>query len=165
MLCYTLVISLIDVAHVYQRVAHLVLSAIDEGIDHLIDSLVTHHVYMDRQTLGISLACQFCHLCFRPVGNALVTVGIEWIHNSCSSLYPSVEEELDPFRYDARGFEFLGVNGSGECLVHVHPAFNLVGQCQYEVQLASLVQLLGGLIVVGVDKIVAPALAVHCVTH
>ena len=127
-LCHTLVIFIIDVAHVYQRIAHLILSAIDKGVDYLTDALVSHDMNVDGQTLGISLACQLGHFLFRPVGNALVSVGIEGIHNSRTSFYSTVEEELDPSGHDTLRSELLGINGSAQCLVHIHPALNLVGQ-------------------------------------
>ena len=69
MLCHALIILIVDITHVYQRVAHFVLSTIDEGIDHLADTLVSHNVDVDGQPLRISLASQLGHLCFCPVGN------------------------------------------------------------------------------------------------
>ena len=72
-----------------------------------------------------------------------------------------IHEDFNPPRHDTRRSELLGVNGPGQGLVYVHPAFYLVGQAQHEVQLAGLVLLLGGLIVIGVDEIVTPSLVVH----
>lgn len=107
MLCHSQIILRIDVANVNECVAHLVLPTVDECVDHLIDTLVSHHMYVDYQTVGISLACQLRHFLFRPIGNALVTVGIERVHDASTCLHTTVEKQFNPPRYDACGFKLL----------------------------------------------------------
>ena len=94
-----------------------------------------------------------------------MTVGIERVHDASTCLHTTVEKQFNPPRYDACGFKLFGINGSCQSLVHVHPALNLVGQTQHEVQLACLVKFLGCLIVIGVDEIVTPTLTVHRISH
>ena len=86
-----------------------------------------------------------------------MAVHIEGINKSGAAFHRSVDEELEPAGHDARGSKFTDVGSPLQGLVHIHPALYLVGQAQHEVQLPGLVLLLGGLIVVGVDEIVAPS--------
>ena len=55
----------------------------------------------------------------------------------------------------------LNVSGFFQGLFHIHPALNLVGQADHEVQLAGLIQLLGSLEEIVVKEIVTPAIDIH----
>ena len=55
--CHTLIIRRVYVANMNQSIAHLIFSAVDEGIDSAIHGLVSHYMYVYGQTLIISLAC------------------------------------------------------------------------------------------------------------
>ena len=162
---HTLIIGSIDVAHVYQRVAHLVLSAVDEGVDNASDALVTHHVYVHGDAVVIGLARHLRQFLFGPVGTALMSVGIYGVYESRTSFYRTIHEEFDPIGfYAGRSVLLLNVAGLGQGLLHIHPTINLITQAQNEVQIACLVHLLGCLIEVGVIEIRRPAIDIHRVT-
>ena len=164
MVCHTLIIRGIDVAHVHQRIAHLVLSAIGVCTDNGIDGLVTHGMDMHRDSIGIRLARDVCQFLFGPVGEALMSVGIERIHKARTAFHRTVHEEFEPVRLDVGGGVLLNVKGFFQIFIHIHPAFNLVGQAQHEVHLAGLIHLLGSLEEIVVEEIVAPTVDIHGVT-
>ena len=111
MVCHTLIIRRIDVAHVHQRIAHLVLSAIGVCTDNSIDGLVTHGMDMHRDSIGIRLARNVCQFLFGPVGEALVPVRIERLHISGTAFNSAVHEEFEPVRLDMGGGVLLNVSG------------------------------------------------------
>ena len=161
MLCHTLVISVINIAQVNQRVAHLILSTFDEGVDNAGDTLVTHDMYVHGHPVGIRLTRHSGQFLFFPVGQSLMTVRIKRLHKSRTRFHRAVHEELNPVRLYARGSVFLDVGGIFQRCIHIRPTFNFVAQTQYHVQVARLIHLLGGLIEIGVKEIVAPAIDIH----
>ena len=96
MVGHTLVILWIDVTHVYQRVAHLILSTIGVCADNGIDGLVTHGMDMHGDAIGIGSARDVGQFLFSPVGEALMSVGIQRIHIAGTAFNCAVHEEFEP---------------------------------------------------------------------
>ena len=119
---------------------------------------------MHRQTFCIRLAGDVGQFLFGPVGETLMSVGIEWLHKACTAFHRAVHEELEPVGLDVGGGILLNVNGFLQVLIHIHPALNLVGQTHHEVHLAFLIHLLGSLEEIVVEEIVAPTVDIHGVT-
>ena len=76
MIRHTLPVGLINIAHMYDSITHLIFSAADECVDTLIHGLIAHCMYMHGQTFFISLARNVRSLLFRPVDEALMPVWI-----------------------------------------------------------------------------------------
>ena len=161
---HALIIGCIDIAHVHQSIAHLVLPAIDEGVDNASNGLVAHDMCMHGYPVSISLARHVGQFIFLPVGQTLMTIGIERLHKSRAAFHRAVYKDFYPVGFYAGGSIFLGITGLGQSLVHIHPTFNLVSQTQHEVQVSGLVQLLGSLIEIGVIEIVTPTVDIHRIT-
>lgn len=111
MISHTLEILRIDVSYVNQCVAQLIFSTIGVCTDHGIDGLVTHRVDMHRDTLRIRLARDVRQFLFSPVGETLMSVGIERFHIAGTTFHRAVHEELEPVRSNADGGVFLDVGG------------------------------------------------------
>ena len=158
---HTLKIRRIGFIHVYQRVAHLVLSAVDVGVDNAGDAFVAHYVYVHGDALGVGLARDVGQLVFRPVGNTLVTVRIERIHKSCAAFHRAVHEQFDPVWSYTRRSVFLAVGGFGQCSIDIHPTLYFVGCAEDDVHVAVLVHLMGSLIEILVEEIVGPTVEIH----
>ena len=164
MVCHALIIRLVDVAHVYQRIAHFILAAINECVDDEVDRLVAHCVGVHRQAVCVRLARYVGQLLLRPVSTALVPVGIQRVHISGASIHRAVNKKLDPVGlYVLRGV-LLRVDGLSQGFVRIHPAFNFVAHAQHELHVTGFVHLLGGLIEIGVIEIGRPAVEIHRVT-
>ena len=153
MVCHTLVILRIDTIHMYQRIAHLILSTIDVGIDNAIDALVAHGMYVHGQALCVCLARDVCHFLFRPVFAALMPVGIQWLYKSCAAFHRTVHKEFYPVGFYMSRSKLLNVTCLRHSLIHIHPTLNLVAQSQHKTHVTSLVTLLGCLIETGVVEI------------
>ena len=122
MVGHTFVIRLFDTIHVYQRIAHFILSTVNEGIDNTLNALIAHYMDVHGDSLFVSLACDVRQFLFRPVGNALMSVRIERIYKSCAAFHRAVHEHFEPVRPDMRRFVFLCVSSLLQRLVHIHPA-------------------------------------------
>ena len=145
MVGHTLVILRIDTMHVYKCVTHLVLTAIDVGTDDAVDALITHDVRVYGHALFVSFARNVGQFLFRPQHNALMTVGIEWLHKTGAGFYRAVHKNLEPVGLHACGSVFLCVTGFGQHFIRIHPAVQLGGQTQDNMQVTGLVYLLSSL--------------------
>ena len=161
MVGHTLVILRIDAMHVYQRITHLVITAVDVGIDNAVDTLVTHDVCVDGHPFLVSLARDIGKFLFRPEDNALMSVGIERLHETGTRLHCAVNKDLEPVGFYACGSVFLCISSLVEYFFHIHPTIQFGGQTKYNVQVACLVYLLGSLKYVFVKEIGGVAIYIH----
>ena len=90
-----------------------------------------------------------------------MSVGIEWLHESCTAFHRTVHKEFEPVGLDVGSGILLNVSGFLQVLIHIHPALNLIGQTHHEVHLAFLIHLLGSLEEIVVEEIVAPTIDIH----
>ena len=79
--------GLVDLGH---RAGQHVLSAIDVSVDHALHTLVAHDVAMNGYPVGVRPARQIGQFLFRPVGYALMAVGIERLDKSGAGLHSAV---------------------------------------------------------------------------
>ena len=110
MVGHALIILRIDVAHVNQRVAQLILSTIGVCTDNVIDGLVTHRMDVHGDALCVCLARDVSQFLFGPVGETLMPVGIERLHIAGAAFHRAVHEKLEPVCLDTGAGIFLNLS-------------------------------------------------------
>ena len=116
---------------------------------------------MHGDTLFISLTCDLRQFLFRPVRNALMSIGIDRVYKSGTALHRAVHKHLEPIGLDVRSLVFLRGSSLFQGLIHIHPAVQFPCGTQHKVHVASLVHLLGSLVEVIIEEIGGVAVLIH----